>query len=120
MSLAVQAVRDGSLAQALGSLRSQPQVLAAYSRTAPVRDRQRVMELQPALLRFKARFLTLTARPCCCSGAAGQSSTDSCTQACCSLSDRSSSSNNACAGGDRGATDSQRRCVRSSSSGGTD
>ncbi len=54
-----QAVRDGSLAQALGSLRSQPQVLAAYSRTAPLRDRQRVTELQAALLRFKALLLAL-------------------------------------------------------------
>ena len=58
-----QAVLDGSLAQALGSLRSQPQVLAAYSRTALLRDRERVTELQAALLRFKACCRALTTHP---------------------------------------------------------
>ena len=53
------------MAQALGSLRSQPQVLAAYSRTAPLWDRGRVTELQAALLRFKVTIHP----PHCCSAA---------------------------------------------------
>ena len=52
--LALQAVQDGSLAEALGRLRTQPQIRSAYSRTALLRDHDNAVELQAALLRLKA------------------------------------------------------------------
>ena len=61
----MQAVKDGSLAAMLGKLQGQPQLLSAYARQAPVRDRAQVTLLQAALLQLQVLLRSCAACPHC-------------------------------------------------------
>ncbi len=49
----MQGVSDGALAVLVEKVRSQPQILGAYKRTAPMRSRESVMEFCAALACLK-------------------------------------------------------------------
>lgn len=53
-SLVLQGSSDGSLAIVLNKVRSQPQIIGAYKRSAPMRNRESVMEACAALKALQA------------------------------------------------------------------